>query len=545
MPEVTSAGKLRYGTIASVTGGGRLRYSTSHAQSMARLRYASGLQAKSMAKLRYAALSPTFEATWTTNSAGPGATDEQSVPQVSILVDGVELCPAPYILQITLAENEPIRWTLSILDPEAYYHPKKAGPWFGKLNDNPSRQVDFSIRWGGAELAFRGSPNRYRHTRTAADAGQVEFEWSGIDATSRNLFRTGQTLPTLRTTQSTIYTTKTAAADLLNALSIPHNLEAMEGTVIRFQHRQDSRPGDLFQGLLDVLWHKWGVIGNTLHVYKPNYHGPAQWTYGTDAAIFDDDLESETPAFVNVATARRVREASQGSVNTQEHTTFGQYPVTFNPPLRSPSWRVLQDTGGLYSDFLLYSEGTLAAVREARQNSNWSPSLVNQVVNGPIDRIVFSWGAPAGIIATGGLGRIQFFGAEDAKDLPGVANDETYSIRKRNQTSLAAGDDRNHLELQPSSYIPDAATMARHLVGFLVEEAADREPQTLRVALNLLLAPGQRVIVEDDRLGTSEKRYIRRVTHSISSDPAQRFSRITTTYFDPNLTIEDDTEEEA
>lgn len=533
MSTVTSANKFRYKALGLVTSATRLRYSTNTVQSgYTPIRYKATRSIVSANRLRYLAMSAEYASAILT---GAVAGDPDSLPQVSILADGTELCPAPYVLQVTHAENAPARWTIGIQDHTGYYHPKNAlgSPWAGKLGRGKTMVAQ--VTWEGASYHLAGKSTGYGHTRSFTRPGSIDFTWSGID-NSNALFRTGLTLETLRTKPNlgTIYTTKTAAADLLESIGISSNLDGMEASPIRLQHRQDGRPGDWFQQLLDVLWHKWIMVGNTLYVYQPNYAGPATWEYGDDAYILEDSLQVDAPTYCNEVTARRAKEARSGTTSPIEHEAFGQYTQEFSPAIEGIFWRKLAQQGGRYSDFRLYSNGSLVAVRE---NIGSYPGGLSTAAPGAIDKVVYTWGNVPGQIATSGYGKIQFLGAEQDKAEQGFAVDETYSVRRRNTTSTLAGDEVNHTELQPNTLIGDGTLLERHADGYLLEQAADQEPTDYRFPLNILMFPGQRLRIVDPVLGTST-RYVRSVTHSFSDDPANRFTRAQTVLV-PTITIAD------
>lgn len=533
MPTVTSANKFRYKALGLVTSATRLRYSTNTVQSgYTPIRYKATRSITSANRLRYLAMSAEYASAILT---GAVAADPDSLPQVSILADGTELCPAPYVLQVTHTENAPARWTIGIQDHTGYYHPKnQSSPWVNKLGRGKTMVAQ--VTWEGASYHLSGKSTGYSHSRSFTRPGSIDFTWSGVD-NSQALFRTGVTLATLRTKANlgTIYTTKTAVADLLDSMGIACNLDGMEASPIRLQHRQDGRPGDWFQQLLDVLWHKWIMVGDTLYVYKPGYGGPTTWAYGADAYILEDSLQVDAPTYANEVTARRAKEARSGTTSPVEHQAFGQQTQEFSPAIEGIFWRKLAEQGGRFSDFRLYSNGSLVAVREAL--ATFSGGLAT-AAPGPIDKVIYTWGNLPGQATTSGYGKIQFLGAEQDKAEQGFVVDETYSVRRRNATSVDAGDQVNHTELQPNTLIADSAILERHADGYLIEQAADAEPQDFRFPLNLLMFPGQRVLIEDPVLGT-QNRYIRSVTHSFSDDPANRFTRAQTVWIDPDITLED------
>lgn len=536
MTLVRSNNVLRYAGLGKIRSDNRVRYSTQRVSGpLNRLRYCSKLRASSWRKLRYSSLSQAFLDAITYGQA----TDPNSLPQVSILVDGTELCPAPQIVQITHAENGPARFTIAIEDPLGYYHPKNASsPWHGKIVRNKS--IAISVSWEGVDYSFEGKIKGFGHQRNFTSAGSFDLTVSGIDL-SGQLFRTGVTLESLRSTrQAGYYGTKSAAASLLNQLGISHNLDLMEDTLIRLQHRQDGRPGDWFQALLDVLFHKWIFVGKTLYVYLPNPFGPPQWTYGQDAGyIMEDSYNSDAPTLTNVVTARRAKESTGGG-QKQTHETFGERTITFNPPIEGLTWRKITQQNGLFSDFRLYRNNALFAVREAR--GSYSGGVATAPA-GPCDKLTYTWGNLPGSFASQGYGEIRFMGAEEDRADSGLSSDQTYSVTYRNRTSIDAGDDENKQELAASTLHADSSTLRRQAIAVLRERAAEAEPQTFRVPLNLLMFPGQSANIVDPVLGT-EKRYIRQVTQSIGSSLVDCFTRMETIYYDPSLEIEEVPEEE-
>lgn len=537
MTLVTSDNRLRYTALGKVRSENRLRYSNFRVSGpFNRLRYSCVRTVRSQRRLRYQARSQEFERIWQTGQAS----DPNSLPQVSIKIDGTEICPAPNVFQVTHSESGPARWTLGIEDPYGYYHPENASsPWFGKIVRNKSIVV--AIVWEGAEYHLSGKVKSYGHTRNFTSAGSFDFTCSGLD-NSGALFRTGVTLPSIRSSRADgLQTTKTAAASLLDAAGIAYNLDMMEATNIRLQHRQDGRPGDFFQNVLDVLHHEWIMIGDTLYVYLPNWFGPPQWTYGTDALIYEDSLQNDAPTMVNAVRSRRAKETNAGPGGApDEHLQYGQFTKNFNPPLEGVYWKKTEQ-GGRFSDFRLYNNGALYAVREARGTYTGGEPGTNI---GLTDKIVYTWGAPGPEnTATSGYGKIQFLGAaKDREDQGWPADDQIYSVSRQNKSSLDAGDDLNLQELSANTLMPDAVTLERHADGLLRKYAAEPTRQDFRIPLNLLMFPGQSSLIVDPILGT-KKRYIREVTQSIGTDLANCFTRKSTVYFDPNLVLEDVPEE--
>ena len=241
-----SANRLRFACVPQVQSANRLRYSTEAVQSWTnRLRFASTREVQSANLLRYRTLSEAYEQVWKRGRAA----NPNSLPQVSILVDGVELCPAPYALQVTLTESAATQWEVRIKDPHGTYHPKNPNsPFFGKLKRGTPMIA--RVTWEGAEFNLVGVGTGCGHRRSWQDCGQLDFVWKGIDL-SKKLFSKGVTTDTLRSSASGgVWTTKSAAQVLLDEMAIACNLSLMEATGIRLQNRQDGRPGDWFQKLL-------------------------------------------------------------------------------------------------------------------------------------------------------------------------------------------------------------------------------------------------------------------------------------------------------
>lgn len=530
--------RLRYRSPGSVLATHRTRYSTSAVARSRRLRYASQTNVKAARKLRYMATTADADRAW---QQGIGELD------VNLSVDNAgtvtSLGEVPHLLQITLEESGPIKWQLSIIDPTGAYHPKRSGgTWAGLLDARAfasdgsyAKKFLASITWGGVEFNLVGIPTSYGHTRSFRNAGRFDFSWGGLDV-SRKLFSPGVTLPTLRSSlQAGFYTTKSAIANLLDAQGLRYNLDAMEAALIRVQHRQDSRPGDLMQQLCDVLFTRWQVRGETIHFYQPQYTGPPQWRYGgSNALLPEDSLDVQAPSTVNSVTARRAAE-SKAQAPPVEHTTFGTSTLPFNPPVDSLSWSKLTQQNGLFSDFILKdSNGNVVAVRENRAQT-WPTGLVGAPAHN-IASVTYTWGAVPGFIGSGGYGKIRFEGKARDREDQGWVNDGILSVTKTVPASIHDFGPQ-HQELQANPLIADGGTLGRHAELFLREQAANQEPQSFRAELNLGLYPGQRVLIDDEVLGIQEVRYVRRVTHSISDDPAQRFTRFETIYFDPNLVV--------
>lgn len=529
VPSVEQWARGRYASTIHVLAYRRGRYSDSRIEAWRQGRYAAGRQVTAWRKVRYAS---------TTVDAEAARSRNEGELEVDLRVDvggsTHDLTGVPTNLQMTHGENQPTTWQISILDDTGLYHPERVGsPWQGVMDHeafNPDgsyrKRFIFNSSWGGVPFSFVGIPTAYGHTRSFSSGGRFDFSWSGVDI-SRTLFLPGRTYPTLRTERGAqTWGLKSATADILTRCGIPHDLSLMEDAPIRVQHRQDGRPGDFFQQLLDVLWAKWTVRNGVLHVYQPAYEGAPQWTYSSSDLVMEDNLQVDAPEIINEVTARRAAEARAQS-QTIEVDNFGQYTVSFNPPVSYVTWQARggADNGGAFSDFIMRDPaGGIVAVREVR-GGNWPPEAFFRLAIG-IGSITFTWGARPNFIGSGWPSSIQFFG--QPFDAPAMGSyDEVFSVTERDQASI----DRNGLhqhELSANPLIFDSATLRRHALGFLLENRAAQTLETYRVPLCYEIWPGQRVRIIDDRLGTAHVRYIRRVTRSISDDPDQRFCRLET-----------------
>lgn len=454
-----------------------------------------------------------------------------------------DLTGVPTILQVTLNESAPATWQLSILDDTGAYHPKKAGgEWEGWMDDRAytagvlTKKLLATIGWGGYTWRFVGVPKRYGHTRGLEQ--KINFTWAGADVSER-LFRKSQTKATLRSDpqSTTPVTNRDAIADTLDGYSLQHDLSRVTKQPIRVQHRQDGRPGDWSMAVFECTWAEWRVRGETVEGFQPDVLGSTvHWKYSADTVTLEENLEAESTDHVNTVTIRRAAESAapppsaggDDDDNTIKLFDFGPQSETFNPPLNGVMWREPVRTNGINSDFIFRNkDGVVIAVREVR-GGVWPDQVTN---GGPIHgaaSVDWTYGAANGFIGTGSYGEIEFFGTSGdnpAWTTTGAQHDDVYTVTVVDSDSVAV-DGELPLELTPNPLLVDSVQATNYGKGFLYRKGREREPITIRVALNLAAGIGDGVEIEDAILGTTEVRYVKQLTHSISNDDAQRFTRM-------------------
>lgn len=532
MPDVAQTVGIRFGSTTRITSTRPIHYSDSRVVAGDGIRYGSTRRVSKSVAIRYGSID---DDTVESYLYGEG---DLSISEI-VYVNGTphDLACAPATIEITMAENEPSQWAITIIDPTGYYHPKKVGGvWEGIMTDEAFdssgdviRYVEITASIAGQTLNFTGVPTRAGHSRSSSNAGTFNFSWSGVDLT-RKLFLPGKTSETIRTGAGVTWTTKTAIQDLLTPAGIDADLSQMDDAPIRVQHRQDGRPADWMQALCDVLLTRWRMEHRTLKFYQPAYTGAAQWIYPANSAIMEDSFSIESFDVVNKVIAKRAAESKSQTSAPVEVYNFGQYTTTFNPPISYVTWRILVQGAGRFSDIAMYdASGGLIAVRLS--TSAAFPSSAFTATSIEVATIRFTWGQLAGGgVLTGSPGQIQFFGAENDPEELG-ANDPIYTVTRSNTASINAYGE--HLqELPPNPLIFNSEILTRHADAYLVEHSTQLAPQSFTVPLNLMIRPGQRIQVIDDRLGYSPVRYIVGCAHTISEDPRARRTSIDTVIYE-------------
>lgn len=459
----------------------------------------------------------------------------------------LDLTGVPGSLQITHNESAASSWSMPITDPTGFYHPKKAGTWNKVLDDKAYGASDAIVKtfqcnltWGGFPYYYTGVPNLFGHARNHTTGHKFDFSWGGIDLSSK-LYRKAQTAATIRSDRSKIVTNKAALAELFTAYGIRYDIQGLHEIPINVQHRQDGRPGDWMMALLEATMAEWTVRGETIVCYQPAYAGPAKWRYDSSAAILEDNLASEASRIVNFVTVRRAAEGGgNGGGNTKvECYNYGSgYSQSFNPPLNGFHYEY--SGNGVASDIICRNKaGEVFAVIGPRIEGNvaYPPFLINSnggVVNG-VASISLTWGAPNASTPpeiTGGSGEVEFFGNTGANvgGLVGVEHDEVYTVTADDPESILAYG-LQPLELRPNPLFMRSIDAQYFADQYILRKAWDPDPISYRVNLNLALNVGDRVEIVDGILGITENRYVHQVTHSISDDPAQRFTRFSTILF--------------
>lgn len=538
----------RFASLGSLKVSRNNRFSNSQAQWRRAHRYSTTSQRKFSRPHRYSAMptevlsagSPVgeYDLAW---KYGVGTLE------VDLSVGGSDLTGVPSSLTITHNESAATTWSIPIEDPTGYYHPKRSGPWFGVLDnqafdsgDNIAKKLTAKLTWAGYPYYLVGVPTRYSHSRNGSP--RFEFNWSGVDC-SIKLYRRSQTMETLRSTRGAVVTNKQALVTLFETYGIRYDISDLREIPINFQHRQDGRPGDWMQALLDTTMAAWTVEGDTLRCYQPATSGPVKWEYGDDAYIREDQLDGEVSEIVNHVVVRRAAEAStappQGdgadNNNSIKMFSFGNsYSQSFNPPLNGIRWEVSGD--GVASDFICRNKkGEVFAVISPRENSgiSYPTFLINaggSNVNG-LASVSWTWGASSPLVpltVTGAAGQITFFGNQghNVAELVTQEYDQTYTVEAMDSESISRYG-LWKIELRPNPLFMRSEDAQAFANEYIRRKAWDSDPQTFRVNLNLALRVGDRVRIVDPLLGT-EDRYVTQVTHQVSDDAGQRYTRFRT-----------------
>ncbi|TXH52688.1 MAG: hypothetical protein E6Q97_15145 [Desulfurellales bacterium] len=469
--------------------------------------------------------------------------------EVEMSVNGLDFAGVPENLQVAHNENGAITWTAPINDPIGKYHPKRSGTWFGVLDnqaynssDELAKTLRATITWGGYPYHLIGVPTHYGHSR--AGSPKFQFSWSGIDISSK-LYRRAQTMETVRSSRGNVITNKQALAQIFAEYGIRYDLADLKEIPINFQHRQNGRPGDWMQALLDTTMAAWCVEVDTLRCYQPATSGPVKWEYGDEAYLREDQLDANVTEVVNHVVVRRAAEAStappQGEPTDTDNNikmfAFGNsYSQSFNPPLNGIRWEVSGD--GLASDFICRNkDGNVFAViapRGAALGGLAYPTFLlhagGAAVNG-VASVSWTWGASSPLVpfsVTGAAGQIAFFGNQghNVSGLITQEYDETYTVESMDSDSINRYG-LNKIELRPNPLFARSEDAQWFADEYIRRKAWDSDPQTFRVNLNLALRVGDRVRIIDPLLG-NEDRYVDQVTHLISDDSAQRYTRFRT-----------------
>lgn len=481
-----------------------------------------------------------YEAAWTGSEAEPQL-------QITLTAGGQDLEGAPSGLQITHNESAAARWQLTIMDSTGKYHPhKNGGDWEGVMdaqafdaNDTVTKTFNAAITYAGHNYRFVGVPDAYGHARSWQSRA-FDFVWSGIDLSAR-LFRKAQRLETIRAEREERLTQIDLLNDLLPRYVGSYSLIGLPPVRVRLQHRQDIRGGDGMQALLDLTMAQWRMRGNTLVCWQPGAAGRT-WRYEGDAIMYEDSLQAQTGQIVNKVIVRRAVEGGkvQGNTRDSDETgtalyTFGVQTESFSPPVNALQWRVTG--GGNISDVICRnSQGIIVSVLSATVPALWPTHLVGAAPHN-VASVEYTWGAPPGVLAAGASGTIRFFGAptDHAEVLPpGEPEPPAYVVEMpstdyphdRATASQGKYGLRVH-ELSPNPLLYGEEEAALWASAFLDRNCEPPDPLTCRVPLNLAMEVGDWVVIEDQVLGTADRRYITQVTHSIYDDPAQRFTRFT------------------
>lgn len=474
---------------------------------------------------------------------------DNDMPECTILAGGQDLGDAPSGLQITHNESAASRWQLTLMDSTGKYHPKKAGgDWEGVMTaeafgegDAITKTLGVTLVQAGYTYTFVGVPDSYGHARSFQSRA-FDFVWSGTDL-SVKLFRRFQRLDTIRAERTERLTQIDMLDDLLPRYVDSYRLH-LTPVRVALQHRQDIRGGDGMQALLDLTMAQWRMDGGQLVCYEPGAGGQT-WRYNSEALVYEDQLQAQASQVVNKVTIRRAveggRAATRGETGGKEATAlydFGQQTESFNPPINGLQWRT---TGaGLVTDIICRNkEGNIVSVLAPNPLSNqvWPQHLLGAAGNN-VASITYTWGQPnPNVTATAAAGTVQWFGNEiphvDVAP-PGDPEPPAYTVVMPSDeyphAAASASQDKYGVipvEMSPNPLLYGVEEAAEWARRYLDRNCVPPDPQSCRVPLNLAMAVGDWVEITDDTLGIVERRYITQVTHSVYTDPAQRFSRFT------------------
>lgn len=499
----------------------------------------------------------------------------------------------PVNFVVTEQESQQVDWSLAVDSEFSKHSPRNTiSGWYGRMD--LMRTLGVQMNYGGMPYWFSGIGTGYSSNRTG-DSAKMDFTWKG-KGQAQKLFIPDQTMPVARDTLASVI-----AREILDKYGVQHNLSQLvaDDWVVPVFFRQKGQPINWLSELLEIAMLEWREEGGIVFTpYLPNPLAGPNWVYDSTTVIETWGEEANLAPIINRVIVQRVAEVNEivpasglekdgenvpqePSAPGTEVNDFGEYTVTFDPPLNAVSWRVVSAEGGMFSDFRCYVGNLLAAVRDPRPSStipsnNWgfgyqsanpfqgTAGVYDQnlltlgSLNG-ITKIVFTWGEapgnativgsfaggggglPPGTVVeriddvTGGYGRIEFLGTRGQQNTEPAGGGETENngtifdpgfravannTQSQSYLAQAGAPDGGvrQLEIDASPLIPNLVIAQRYADRYIIRTGRQSVESTFAVPLNPMMRVGHVVAIIDARTGTARKLLVTQVQHTFTAD---------------------------
>ena len=430
-------------------------------------------------------------------------------------------------LVISERASEAQTFSLNLNDRKILWHPYGTGAYKDVMAEGA--EVDIKVEYDGIETDFHGI-FKAPFADMAGPFAPAGLRWPGVGISDK-LYSERKTLGTLnRSPLSPVVDKHTAMREACAAVGVDCDVTGILNQRLGGPyHRQNVTPGDLFGKLLELTIDEYRSEYKTVKAYDPD-NGGQTWVYSLD----DDNVKAwnvaplTTDVYDQIVVLRAVATGEEftdeGSL--LEVNEFGQYTMTFNPPISLATTRVeFASHLGVFSDQLWYRENTLVAARNIRGYNGLTVAEGNRIYN--CDRLVVTWGERrAEGTLTGAPGALRVYGRKTPSGIIGEGLNSQEQLDPTTRRVRGSGD--REIELPPNPLFYSAAEMDLHGDRYLARVARAQKEMGINIPLNPLIRNGDTIRLNLGRRFGNQSIDLLTVgwTHSISRTAANRGTNV-------------------
>lgn len=454
-------------------------------------------------------------------------TDNLTVTFTSSTGGSAALCQT-HTLVIEQSASENMTFSINLNDPLIQWHPYGDGTYKDVMADGA--EVSMTVAYEGAVEDFFGT---FKSPSITMDGGFAtpSLAWPGV-CEGAKMFDKKVDLPTLNYDPLLPVTDKrTAMYQATDAAGVSADFSGIKNQKLSGPyHRQQVEPGQLVEDLLERTLDHWRTEYKTIKGYDPD-NGGQTWTYDLD----NDEVRSWpiTPQNNKVYTKVKViRAIATGSEVTDdgallEVSDFGQYEMTFNPPISLATTRVEYDSNlGAFSNYLWYRGNDLVAARRVVGYNGLTVVSGNRIWN--CDKLVVTWGERnPNVTATSSPGALRVFGRQEPQGEVGQGINASTQTDQVTQRIRGSGD--KLIELSPDPLFASSADMDLYGDRYLARIARAQVQHGLTLPLNHLIRCGDKIELDlGKRFGNNKiTLLVTQIRHSISAIRGNRNTQLT------------------
>lgn len=561
---------FRYKNFIGVAMEHRFRYSNVRTMALRKFRYSAVVPLTVERRFRYLPITDEFVTIIGGNpsgnpiSGGGGTTGFPYVNPLQGLLYATETAlPESHDLglasfAVVFKESQPAQWMLSIMDPTGKYNPDNTtSAWHNVMDDDAytngllTKFIRSGLTYGGVAFEFVGVPTQFSYSREF-NSRFFSFTWAGVDR-SESLFRSAKAYDTKKSRLGEIVT----AHQIIRLVLADNGFSCiidMPDFPVPVMHMQDNKPIEFVKSLMEVMGAEWLQEGdNTIHIYLPTQKSSNHnWEFdlGSNSnLVYNHSVDSQFPDIYNQVTISRTREVGistpqgeDGEGNEMTVEDFGVYTIEFDTPLNGLYYRVLEQYRGNFNTLVMRDAGGAIVGVLDDVGGVYAPSQ-RQSTGYNVKSVEFNWDANFEVLATGGFGRIRFFGTtNDSFSGSSTATiavsqfDTAFTVIGRYSASYSKHGPKP-IELPPNPLIPTEAVAQIYATEYLRKVFRSHKTVKYKVPLNFLIRPGDTISEVDASLSLNRKVYVVEAAHNFSNEPGDRFSMITCVEYPTDFSV--------